>query len=284
MIVRKDVMWHYARFDDQYGSARLERTGCLQFASIGRVANGALEMAVPPYQAVGARTNSVAFAVDEHCPWRDPSRRKEWSLSRVVAKRLILDAAVERPTSPQSIDIRSRDELGRGVRPVVTIDGRAALCSLSISHIKSAVIVAVCADPFVTVGVDLVQKAELGKGFLRAWFDEDEQSRIDPDDAEEICRLWAVKEAVYKAANQNDPFAPRRVRVRTGSAGEYRCTYRGVELGDRCRVTTWECGDQIAALAVVQRDRIRTCTPTSAATPRTLVAITRPETSMKGST
>ena len=284
MIRRQDVMWHYARFDDLGVSARVERTGRLPFAGIGCVADVSLEMAIPPYQALAARTNPVAFAVDEHCPWRDPRRRKEWSLSRLVAKQLILDVAVEQPTSPQSIYIRSRDELGRGVRPVVMIDGRSACCSLSISHIKSAVVVAVCADPFVTVGVDLVQKAELGKGFLRTWFDEDEQSRIDPDDAEEICRLWAVKEAVYKAGNQNDPFAPRRIRLRTGSAGEYRCTYRGVELGDRCRVTTWECGDQIAALAVVQRDRIRTCTPTCSETPRTLAAITRPETSMKGST
>jgi phosphopantetheinyl transferase len=284
MIGRQDVIWQYASFDHLGGSARLERTGRLPFADIGRVAESSLDLAVPPFQVLAARTNPVAFAVDEHCPWRDPCRRKEWSLSRVVAKQLILDVAVEQPTTPQSIAIRSRDTLGRGVRPVVMIDGRTARFSLSLSHIKNAVIVAICDDPFVTVGVDLVQKAELGKGFLRAWFDEDEQNRINPDDADEICRLWAIKEAVYKAANQNDPFAPRRIRLRTGSAGEYQCSYRGVDLGDRCRVTTWECGDHIAALAAVQRDRIRTCTSTSPATPRTLVAMTGPETSMKGST
>jgi phosphopantetheinyl transferase len=284
MIRRQDVTWHYARFDDLGRSARVERTGCIPFGGMGHLADSTLDTAVPPNRTLAARTNPIPFAVDEHCPWRDPRRREEWNMSRLVAKQLILDVAVEQPTNSHAIEIRSRDALGRGVRPVVMINGRSARCSLSISHIKSAVIVAICDDPSVTVGVDLVQKAELGKGFLRAWFDEDEQSRINPDDAAEICRLWAIKEAVYKAANQNDPFAPRRIRLRTGSAGEYQCTYRGVELGDRCRVTTWECGDHIAALAAIQRDRVRTCTPTSAATPRTLVAMTRPETSMKGST
>ena len=55
MIGRQDVIWQYASFDNLGGSARLERTGRLPFADIGRVVQSSLDLAVPPFQVLAAR-------------------------------------------------------------------------------------------------------------------------------------------------------------------------------------------------------------------------------------
>lgn len=182
--------------------------------------------------------------------WRCLERREEWILARALARQLIAAQFIVETGEP-AIEICSRDSLGRGVRPVVTIAGHPLSGTISISHTRSAVLVAISATPDITIGVDLVQKTALGTGFWETWFDDLERRNAESGDALETCRLWAAKEAVYKAVNQNDPFTPRQISLRGGERGVYRCSYRGVDLGDHCQVTVWDCDDHVAALAIL---------------------------------
>jgi phosphopantetheinyl transferase len=182
--------------------------------------------------------------------WRNPRRREEWLLGRVLARQLV----AEELGDSSAIEILSRDGLGRSVRPIVTIAGQPLPVSLSISHTRLAVLVALCAVPGVSIGADLVPCAPLGNGLMEFWFDEQEQLLAENCGALEACRLWAAKEAVYKAANENDSFAPRQISLaRAVVGGEFRCTYRGAALGDRCRISTWDCDEHFAVIAVVDR-------------------------------
>jgi len=182
--------------------------------------------------------------------WRNVNRHEEWILARALARQVIAAQCMPE-TGESAIEICSRDSLGRGGRPVVTIAGHPLSGTLSISHTRSAALVAISTTPGITIGADLVQKMALGTGFREAWFDDLERRSAEGSDAFETCRLWAAKEAVYKAVNQNDPFTPRQISLRGGERGEYRCSYRGVDLGDRCQVHAWDCDDHVAALAIL---------------------------------
>jgi phosphopantetheinyl transferase len=193
--------------------------------------------------------------LDRLAALRDPAVRQAWLAARVVAKQLILNQAGLTDRNATTIEIVSRDAQGRGRRPEVRIAGREASWSLSISHTRIAVGAALCAVPGVCVGIDLVRDGPLGAGFLRTWFDPTEQTSVAAGDASELHRLWAIKEAVYKAAHGGEPFAPRRIRVQRTSAGRYTCTYRGVALGDHCRVDTCRCGDHLVALVAIDSEQ-----------------------------
>jgi phosphopantetheinyl transferase len=184
---------------------------------------------------------------------RDANRRSAWLTARFLVKQLIRQHW--RPVNDElrEIEVSSLDSAGKGVRPQATLTGRRAVCSLSISHTDTAALAAVSTGPAICVGVDLVQVQSAGPGFAQAWFDAAERALLAAGDDLEFSRLWAVKEAVYKAVNRGEPFAPRRVKVRRRARGEYRCLYRGRELGDRCRIRTWLCGDHVAALAALER-------------------------------
>jgi phosphopantetheinyl transferase len=197
----------------------------------------------------------VAAELNRLAALRDPAVRQAWLAARVLAKQLILAQASLSHYDATMIEIMSRDAQGRGRRPDVRVGGNATPWSLSISHTRAGVGAALCSVPGVSLGIDLVQDGPLGAGFLRTWFDAAEQKSIAAGDAAELHRLWAVKEAVYKAANQGEPFAPRRIRVHMASGGGYTCTYRGVALGDHCRVETSRHGDHLVALVAVDSER-----------------------------
>jgi phosphopantetheinyl transferase (holo-ACP synthase) len=55
--------------------------------------------------------------------------------------------------------------------------------------------------------------------------------------------MWAAKEAVYKACNEGEGFAPRDVEV----LGHERCAYRQVPLAG-CRVKSWTIDGQLAVI------------------------------------
>ncbi|HLA85126.1 MAG TPA: 4'-phosphopantetheinyl transferase superfamily protein [Thermoguttaceae bacterium] len=179
----------------------------------------------------------------------DQSRRS-FLVARRLAKRLILSQENRAEPGEATIDIVSRNRSGRGIRPEISIDGHPVSWCLSISHTDTAVLVALGAEPGVSIGVDLVKNEPLGPGFAAAWLDDEERCLAEAGDRLEVCRLWAAKEAAYKAINRGDPFAPRRVQIRRSAAGGYTCVYRDIDLTGRCRINVWPCDDHLAALAV----------------------------------
>ena len=103
----------------------------------------------------------------------------------------------------------------------------------------------------VWVGVDLVRPAPCGRGFTEFWFTPAERRwlRCAPPGA--AATAWAVKEAVYKAANCGEQFQPRRLEVFPGPAGGYVCRAPGAAHGRLYRVCAWRTPQaETAVLAV----------------------------------
>lgn len=89
-------------------------------------------------------------------------------------------------------------------RPVATVRGRAAAMSVTVSHAGSAVGAACCVRA--GVGLDIVDPAEV-RHAIDAWFRPDERALM-PDDGLLRARLWAAKEAAFKAARLDEGFRP----------------------------------------------------------------------------
>jgi phosphopantetheinyl transferase len=76
--------------------------------------------------------------------------------------------------------------------------------------------------------------------------------------------LWAVKEAVYKAANRGEPFRPRRVEVLPLAPGGYACSYLGQAVGEGCRIRTMYLDRYVAAVVTMPAFSGVACEPSQA--------------------
>jgi phosphopantetheinyl transferase len=150
------------------------------------------------------------------------------------------------------------------VRPQVRVRGLPPSACLSISHSDESVLVAVCGAPGARVGVDLAAMEPPGPGFLRMWFTAGEQAWLRRAGRDQAPVLWAVKEAVYKAANEGEPFKPRRVEVLPGASGGYACAYLGEAVGAGCRIRTMPFDRYVAAVVTMPAFRGAVGEPTPA--------------------
>jgi phosphopantetheinyl transferase len=168
---------------------------------------------------------------------RDTAARNAWLSARDVAKRLVAAGLPGWPADPPegrlaTIEIRSRDRLGRGIRPQVWVDGRRADCSLSLAHTVERVFVAVRAGDR-PLGVDLTPLIAFDRPAACWWLSAAERrdaATLGPTAAEHVARIWSVKEAVYKALLSAEPFAPRMIEVRLRRGLPVQCTAAGRDV------------------------------------------------------
>jgi phosphopantetheinyl transferase len=59
--------------------------------------------------------------------------------------------------------------------------------------------------------------------------------------------IWAAKEAIYKATNAGESFAPRDVEIRSDG----QCHYRNLPLAN-CQLKSWSVDGHLAVLAIVR--------------------------------
>lgn len=175
-----------------------------------------------------------------------PERRTTWLAGRVVAKQML--SWIDPRPSAVHIETRSQ-RAGHGERPQVFVASRAVPCAVSIAHTSRGVLVAVSHEPGVQLGVDLVdtapQREHLNWALTadeRAWLSAARPAR------DAVARLWAMKEALYKACQQGEGFAPGQIDVTPGRAPRYpnsdfHATLRGLQH--------WRVDGHSAALAVV---------------------------------
>ncbi len=190
----------------------------------------------------------------ELATWRDPGRRTAWLVGRTLAKQLVAD----RETAPSGdagatprIDILSRDEAGRVNRPRIWCDGVARPWSLSISHTRRGVLAVLSTATGVALGVDLTEADSFSDRFVGLWFTPAERAWFGETQSTTTGQfIWAAKEAIYKACNTGESFAPRDVEVRADGRCRYRDTWR-----DDCRLQSWNLDGQLAVLAVARSQR-----------------------------
>ncbi len=182
----------------------------------------------------------------ELAAWREPGRRSAWLMARMLGKQLIGENLAD-AVDPATVEILSRDAAGRSVRPRIWRGGGEQPWSLSITHTARGALAALCVTRGVRLGIDITDCDNLSDGFTRLWFTPAEQRWLRATDCPSIaCFIWAAKEAVYKACNEGEGFAPRDVEV----LGHNRYAYRQMPLAG-CRVKSWTIDGQLAV--IVQR-------------------------------
>ena len=187
--------------------------------------------------------------------WCNPQRRCTWLAGRILAKQLILQQL--RQTSVKSIahnDIEISTGLPRSKRerPQVSIAGGPYSKSLSITHTTRGVMVALSTHSDLRIGVDLVDSLSFNPGFVSQWFTESEPTSCSNKitRTHQIATIWAMKEALYKAYNNGEGFAPRRIEVLSTPEGSYSCSYRGQTLDGNFILKSWQVDRQVAALVI----------------------------------
>lgn len=148
---------------------------------------------------------------------------------------------------PTSIEILSLNGKQRGSRPRILCDGAEQPWSLSVSHTHRGVLAALCTKEGVSVGVDVAAAKSFSDGFVRLWFTPAEKDWLrDAQSSAIACFIWAAKEAIYKACNDGESFAPRNIEVLPNG----QCSYQQVPLRDH-NLQSWSIDGQIAVMVTV---------------------------------
>jgi hypothetical protein len=134
-------------------------------------------------------------------------------------------------------------------RPVLLVAGRPVEASVSLSHVDGLVAAAVAEG--VGVGIDLVDPAEAGRG-LDVWFTPDELA-LEPDEGLLRARLWAAKEAAYKAAGIDDELRPRSVVIESLAPRSFTWTVRSRYVSATGSGRFLAAGRHVVAVAVTTR-------------------------------
>jgi 4'-phosphopantetheinyl transferase EntD len=166
---------------------------------------------------------------------RDPIRRRAWICGRLLLKQVVLEEVFGSKrhdgfVEPQDIEIYSLDALGRPTRPRSTVRGRLQPWNLSIAHTEQTALVALSLTSELSIGVDVTTLGQTDDGFRGLWLTGEERrwSRRETDPFL-VPTLWAIKEAMYKAANRGESFAPARIEVSPNLQGGYTCLWKGRE-------------------------------------------------------
>ena len=180
---------------------------------------------------------------------RSPERQATWLAGRILAKQLLRERLAAEPgkagtDSPRELHIESRSiTSGLGTRPTVRVKDRWLEWGLSIAHSSRGVLVALVPGDESTVGVDL---ASTDNGGSLAWcFSAAERRWLAalPMHGRGAERLWAMKEAIFKACKQGEGFAPQRIEI-VADGQQLHAAGHSVRALQSSRVDT-----QIAALA-----------------------------------
>ncbi len=185
--------------------------------------------------------------------FRNVERRRTWLAGRVAMKECLRDVLADQgpnPFDPASIHIASRDARGRPSRPVASSHGVPLPVTLSLTHSDETVVVGLALLAGDAIGVDLTAAAPLGTGFQQTWFTAAERAWVSESaDPLRAARLWSAKEAVYKAANQGEPFVPNQVEILAGDHAQWLFRLLNRELSGNWTVEIGASHGQILAVA-----------------------------------
>ncbi len=187
---------------------------------------------------------------------RSGERRATWLAGRIVAKRLLKQCLIDErqcaSVVPREIHIESHSNIdGHGTRPCVFQSGRDVQCTLSIAHtLRGAGRSGDRAG--INIGADLVCGADCRPERLSWCFTLAERRWLAASQSQGPTteRLWAMKEALYKACHGGEAFMPQQIEVIPQTNFSYWV------LGSSRIVRylqSWRVDGQFAALAIADR-------------------------------
>jgi phosphopantetheinyl transferase len=122
--------------------------------------------------------------------YRDEGRLRQVRAGRYLAKKLLREQLVPWSIDSAEIEILSRDNQNRAVRPEVRVQGTPEPWCVSISHSGRGVLVGISLNPQIQVGVDLAEKEELNPSSLVFWFSHRERDRLRGAGARPATVCW----------------------------------------------------------------------------------------------
>jgi len=188
----------------------------------------------------------------------DAFRRRAWLAGRMLIKRLLLEEMLPgmdgyEEMRPAEIEIVSRDGLGRGVRPRVFVGGRQQPWRLSLAHCEDSVFAAASKDNNVSVGVDLVPREIGGRGFAECWLTPQEHRAWGSFGEDQgLAKIWAVKEAAYKAGGQGESFQPTSYEVLPAENG-LTCSWNGSAQFSIPRIEFFDADPHLGVLVTLHK-------------------------------
>jgi phosphopantetheinyl transferase len=219
-----------------------------RYATIAELPLGTPDAWLSPYEA------AIWLSI------RSAPRRDSWLAGRIVLKELLREAwwAVGKDLTewqPSAVEIMSRTtSAGRGDRPTARGPSGPMPCSLSLAHTQRGVLAALAVSENCSVGVDLVRPAD-AESLTWVFSDLERQwIRRSSNQAVAAARLWGMKEALYKACQRGEGFAPLNIDVTPGHAP---CMH-GIDTTMRLFAQQcWSVDGQIAVLVVTQPENER---------------------------
>lgn len=174
-------------------------------------------------------------------------RRVTWQWGRVLSRLMLQECGIGVDAAEaDGVEILSRNAQGQSDRPCVWRNGAVWPVRLSISHSSRGVAVAVSGTDM--VGIDLVDLQQVPPGTLWVWMTDAERAWVRQDDHVQQATVWAIKEAVYKAVQTGESFAPRRISVARAVDG-YTCQYAGRGADEACEIQVSEVDGHVLAVA-----------------------------------
>lgn len=131
-------------------------------------------------------------------------------------------------------------------RPVATVRGRPAAVFLSISTAGGLAGAVSCVTG--GVGLDIVDVAEAGRP-LETFFTPDERMLVRADGGRMRARLWAAKEAAYKASRLDEGFRPLAVAIEDMGPTDFGWSVQGIHRHVRGRGVFANAGGRVVAVA-----------------------------------
>lgn len=134
-----------------------------------------------------------------------PQRRQEWIAARRLAKSLARRTPiVGDDIADEALSLLPVDPT-QSLRPRLLIGGSVAPVDVSLTHAGGWVAAAVSLGD--RIGIDLVAPRDVPDRRLRPWLQPAER-QLAREESLRFAELWAMKEAAYKATNENEPFRP----------------------------------------------------------------------------
>ena len=141
------------------------------------------------------------------------------------------------PFSFPSVNVISRNSSGQGIRPFLSVNDKAVDCGVSITHSDMAVFVMLTKSG-ISPGCDIVPLGSINKKVCKHFFNAKEQAlcKLDSNNADKI---WAVKEASYKAGNTGQTFSPKHWNVEQNRKDGWECSFSIAETSATFCVQTF---------------------------------------------
>src|SRR4051812_20747104 len=172
-----------------------------------------------PGERLGVLADWLSSAeLAEFARLRDANRRQQWLAGRWVGKELVGETYC---VAAEEVQILSRDEQQRSVRPRIYVDNQQVECSLSLSHSEVGALAVLVSSNGLSAGVDLVGAVPCNPGFQQLWYTAGERRWLQQDTRQRTALLWGLKEAVYKACNRGESWTPKAVEMLPQADGSF---------------------------------------------------------------